>query len=229
MSSVQDSPKLREARPEYAISGTSLASILDNSPDAVARFDRQLRHRYVNAATARENNRPVEDFYGKSMLELGHPDEISRLINDSLKRVFETGEETTFEVTFPGPWGLRLFQCRMAPELKVDGSFDYVICFSRDITRERQAERQIIESEKAEAANQLHQQIAHEINNPLQALRNTIYLMKHDSDDELPVHINRADELLGRVETLLKRMLTDSDNASSDGTGHSAISGPALR
>lgn len=226
MSSVQDPAQRRDPHPEYAISETSLASILDNSPDAVARFDRQLRHRYVNAATARENHRPASDFYGKSMVELGHTDEISRLINSNLKKVFETGEETTFDVAFPGPWGLRLFQCRMAPELKFDGTFDYVICFSRDITKEREAERKVIDSEKAEAANRLHQQIAHEINNPLQALRNTIYLMKHDSDDELPSHVERADELLVRVETLLKRMLVDSDSVSSDGAGRSLATDP---
>jgi PAS fold len=185
MSSVQDPARLRDSQPEYAISETSLGSILDNSPDALARFDGHLR-RYVNAATARGNKRPAADFYGKNMVELGHNDETSRLINSNLKKVFETGQETTFDVAFPGPWGLRLFQCRMAPELKFDGTFDYVICFSRDITKEREAERKVIDSERAEAANRLHQQIAHEINNPLQALRNTIYLMKHDSDDELP-------------------------------------------
>jgi nitrogen-specific signal transduction histidine kinase len=114
----------------------------------------------------------------------------------------------------------------MAPELKFDGTFDYVICFSRDITKEREAERKEIDSEKAEAANRLHQQIANEINNPLQALRNTIYLMKRDSDDELPSHVERADELLGRVETLLKRMLVDSDSGSSDGAGRSLASDP---
>ena len=211
-----------EAQFDYAISETSLASILDNSPDAVARFDRQLRHRYVNAATARENNRPAEDFYGKSMLELGHDDEISRLINRNLRMVFETGRETTFDVSFPGPWGLRLFQCRMAPEMKTDGSFDYVICFSRDMTKEREAERKAVESEKAEAVNRLNQQIAHEINNPLQALRNTIYLVKHDTAEELPDHVQRADELLGRVESLLRRMLADSEEPATEDANQTA-------
>ncbi|HLH07765.1 MAG TPA: PAS domain-containing protein [Terriglobales bacterium] len=198
-----------------AISKTSLRSILDNSPDAVARFDRQLRHQYVNAATARENNRPVEDFYGRTMEQLGHTNEISQLINQNLKEVFRTGEEATFDVSFSGPHGLRLFQCRMAPERKSDGSFDYVICFSRDLTKERLAERKLVDAEKSEAVNRVHNEIAHEISNPLQGLRNTVYLLKHSSSpQQAQQSIELADVLLSRVEALLKQMLNASEELS---------------
>ncbi len=66
------------------LSQQDLAVLLDNAPDAIARFDRTLRHIYVNRATAVANHRPPDDFYGKTMEDLGHTPEICELINRNL-------------------------------------------------------------------------------------------------------------------------------------------------
>src|SRR5579864_4859912 len=121
------------------VSELSLKSLLDNAPDAVARFDRQLRHVYVNAATAVANGRPASDFPGKTMRDLGHTEQISNLIETNLRAVFHKGREVTFDVEFEGPQGVKLFQCRMAPERNQSGAVEYVIVFSRDITLQREA------------------------------------------------------------------------------------------
>ena len=52
------------------LSQQDLRVLLDHAPDAIGRFDRQLRHVYVNEATARANNRPASDLIVKSMVDL---------------------------------------------------------------------------------------------------------------------------------------------------------------
>jgi PAS domain S-box-containing protein len=136
-----------------SVQESSLRSLLDNTSDAVSRFDGQLRHVYVNAATARANQRPVEDFYGKTMRELGHSEEISELIESNLRAVFASGEERTIDVEFEGPAGKRYFQTRMSPERDGGREVKHVIVISRDLTTERAALEKLIESERFGVAN----------------------------------------------------------------------------
>ena len=158
-----------------------LRVLLDHAPDAIARFDRQLRHVYVNQATARANNRPAADFYGKSMEDLGHSLEVCNLINNGLRTVFSTGHEHTLELLFQGPHGPVWYQSRMAPEFSADGSIEFVLVMSRDITGLKRAELAIREAKNAAAVAQLSASIAHEIHNPLAAAINAIYLLRHSS------------------------------------------------
>src|SRR5947209_14233935 len=77
-----------------------LGALLDSSPDPVSRFDRKLRHVYANRATAIANQRPVEDFYGRTMAELGHAPEVCDFIESHVQRVFIEGETLTAELLF---------------------------------------------------------------------------------------------------------------------------------
>jgi nitrogen-specific signal transduction histidine kinase len=186
---------------------SSLRSLLDNAPDAVARFDRKLRHVYANLATARANNRPVEDFYLKTMRELGHSEEISSLLERHLLEVFATGAEQTFDVDFHGPHGRRYFECRMAPEFS-QGVVETVIVFSRDLTDLKQAQQHLLESERTRAASRLAHELAHELNNPLQALRNTLFLLQTEAQEQREhQYLTLADATLARIESLARAIL----------------------
>jgi PAS domain S-box-containing protein len=191
-----------------SVQESSLRSLLDNTSDAVSRFNRQMRHVYANAATARANQRPVEDFYGKTMRELGHSEEISELIESNLRAVFASGEERTIDVEFAGPGGKRYFQTRMSPERDAHGAVEHVIVISRDLTTERAALEKLIKSERYGVANRLAHELAHQLNNPLQALRNTVYLLQQEIPEEARAgHLQSADRLLQRIETMLQTIL----------------------
>ena len=196
----------------------SLRSLLDNAPDAVARFDRKLRHVYVNLATAKANNRPVEDFHLKTMRELGHSEEISSLLEQHLRGVFSSGTEDTFDVDFSGPHGRRYFQCRMAPEFSggvaEGGVVETVIVFSRDLTDLKRAQDNLVESERLKAASRLAHELAHQLNNPLQALRNSLYLLQSDFEQERHhEYLKLADATLSRIESLARAILLLEGNA----------------
>lgn len=122
------------AQPEH-----TWLSILNSFRDPVALFDHQLRHVYVNEATALATNIPSERFRGKRMRDLGHPEHICDQINLNIETVFKTGEERTAIVHFDGPDGAMTYESRMLPEFAEDGeTVEYVIVVSRGNNLERQ-------------------------------------------------------------------------------------------
>ena len=106
-------------------------TILNNFKDPVALFDRQLRHVYVNEATSLATNIPSESFRGKRMRELGHAEEICRVIDGNVAAVFASGEERAIELTFDGPDGTVHYESRMFPEFGRNNEVEFVIVISR--------------------------------------------------------------------------------------------------
>jgi PAS domain-containing protein len=107
-------------------------SILNSFRDPVALFDRQLRHVYVNEATALATNIPSERFRGKRMRDLGHPQHICDQIDHNIQAVFEAAEERSIHLLFDGPNGTVRYECRMFPEFDEDDAHvQYVIVISR--------------------------------------------------------------------------------------------------
>lgn len=192
-----------------SLSQQDLRVLLDNAPDAIGRFDRNLRHVYVNHATAEANGRPASEFYGKTMEELGHPPEICRIINDGLRQVFATACESTTELLFAGPNGPVWYQSRMAPEYGSDGSVEYVLVVSRDVSQHRRLEAQLRDVENRAAVANLSSQLAHDIHNPLTAVTNAVYLLKHNPslDSNARQLVQLISEQLDRVTEISKHSL----------------------
>jgi PAS domain S-box-containing protein len=117
-----------------------LATLMDNSPDIVVRFDRALRHRYVNAAVERATGRAPGEFPGKTNEELGMPPELCARWNRTLREVLETGEPRNLELPFPAPDGEHFCSLRAVPERGPDGTVESVLCTARDETERREAE-----------------------------------------------------------------------------------------
>ncbi len=116
------------------------ATLADNSPDLVARFDRSLRHLYVNAAVERVTGRPRSDFLGRTNEELGMPPALCGRWSATLHDVFESGEPRALEFSFPTSDGDRYFSLRAVPERGADGTVETALCTTRDETERRQAE-----------------------------------------------------------------------------------------
>jgi signal transduction histidine kinase len=79
----------------------------------------------------------------------------------------------------------------------------------QDVTARRNAEAALRQSEKLAATGRLAATIAHEINNPLEAVTNLIYLAKNDQDvpDSAKVLLDTADHELARVAQIAQQTL----------------------
>jgi diguanylate cyclase (GGDEF)-like protein/PAS domain S-box-containing protein len=123
-------------------------SLLDNSPDIVARFDRNLRHVYVNPAAEALRGLPAATLIGKTMADVGVPKEMRALLESQMQQVLANGKESSFEGMATGADGATYHQVRLTPEFDETGVVRTVLVGSRDITRLKQAEKRLSESER---------------------------------------------------------------------------------
>jgi PAS domain S-box-containing protein len=75
--------------------------VAENAPDIISRIDSEFRHLYVSPSVELATGIPSEQFVGKTNAELGMPEDMYRVWHDSLRQVFETGQEQTIEFKFP--------------------------------------------------------------------------------------------------------------------------------
>jgi PAS domain S-box-containing protein len=76
-----------------------------------------------------------------------------------------------------------------------------------DITEMKMAEEALRESEKLAIVGRLASSIAHEINNPLEAVTNLLYLAAHSADDATRTYIESAQQELMRISQITAQTL----------------------
>lgn len=113
---------------------SSFWAIAECSHDIIVRFDRQLRHVYVNPAVTRETGIRVEAYIGKTNEELGHPKELCNIWNTLLRRVFQTKKPLKHQFEFDGGNGVKRYDSTIIPEFDNDGKVEFVLSYVRDIT-----------------------------------------------------------------------------------------------
>jgi two-component system, cell cycle sensor histidine kinase and response regulator CckA len=142
-------------------------TLAENAPDVIARFDRQLRHVYVNSAGGKASGISAQDTLGKTARELGLPEALVNQWEEALQQVFNTGTQISIEFEFPTPNGIRFYQTRFVPEFAPDGSIESVLTISRDLTEQKQLETQFLRAQRLESLGTLASGIAHDMNNIL--------------------------------------------------------------
>lgn len=94
------------------------------------------------------------------------------------------------------------------PRREADGSTSGVIVLGVDVTESKRAEQVLLVSEKLNAVGRLASSIAHEINNPLEALTNLIYLSQHaEALEDAQRYLARAEDELRRVSAITSQTL----------------------
>jgi PAS domain S-box-containing protein len=90
-----------------------------------------------------------------------------------------------------------------------EGHPPYLVGAVTDVTERRLAHEALVQTEKLASVGRLAATVAHEINNPLEAITNLIYLAKSDPGVPQMVanYLRMADEELGRVAQLTKQTL----------------------
>jgi PAS domain S-box-containing protein len=115
-------------------------ALVENTPDIISRWDRELRRVYVNPAIERATGQPAESFVGRTSRELGMPAPLIDRWEMVANQVFRTGREQTIETAYKTPDGVREYETRMTPELAADGTVATVLSVARDITDQRRSD-----------------------------------------------------------------------------------------
>jgi PAS domain S-box-containing protein len=170
-------------------------TLADNTPDVLARFDRELRHTFVNNAVERVTGRRRREFLGKTNRELGMPVDLCDRWDKALRRVLDTGVTETIDFDFEVPSGVRSFSGLLVPESDGDGRIESVLSVTRDVTdrwRIEQVREQLLTAERAARSeiervarvkDEFLATLSHELRTPLNAIVGWAQVLQHGNPD----------------------------------------------
>lgn len=130
-------------------------------------------------------------------------------LNEAFERVRATGEDFHHQYRVQWPDGsLRWLESQGKSQRDADGRARRVVGVIADVTHRKRAEEAMLRAEKLAVAGRLAASVAHEINNPLEAVANLLYLVTLASTaEEAHAHALIAlDELL-RVSLITQSTL----------------------
>ncbi|HEX4605352.1 MAG TPA: PAS domain-containing protein [Candidatus Angelobacter sp.] len=151
----------------------------------------------------------LEEMQGWGWRKVHHPDHVDRVAK-RLQHSWDTGEP--WEDTFPlrGRDGsYRWFLSRARPIRDTQGKIIRWFGTNTDVTEQMKAEDALRKSEKLAAAGRLAATIAHEINNPLEAVTNLLYLLRQNGawDANARDYVAQAEHELARVAHVTRQTL----------------------
>ena len=104
----------------------------------------------------------------------------------------------------------------LSPHLEAPGTFVGYAAIFRNATERKLAEKALLQSEKLASVGRLASSIAHEINNPLEAVTNLLYILGlNDTDEATRTLIHSAQEELARVSHITTHTLRFHKQSSS--------------
>jgi signal transduction histidine kinase len=188
-----------------------LDSMLANAPIGFAFFDRRLLFVRVNQFLAKMNDLPVSRHLGRPVREI-FTEPVGATLERSIHEVFERGQAVQdLEVTDEPASGSSLRRSWLAniyPVRTDTQTVRWVGVILVDTTERRRAEDVLRKSEKLAATGRLAASIAHEINNPLEAITNLVFLLRQRAlDPESQRYADLAQHELARVSEITQQML----------------------
>ncbi|NJM06133.1 PAS domain-containing protein [Candidatus Gracilibacteria bacterium] len=101
---------------------------------------------------------------------------------------------------------LRIFDIQIFPLLG-EASERQVVIHLVDVTERLRFQELVIQNERLAATGRLAAIIAHEVNSPLQAIQNFLYLAGSDNNEERTTYLAMIEEEIDRIGALIRRLL----------------------
>jgi PAS domain S-box-containing protein len=192
---------LQQRQDETERQRAELETLYETAPIALALFDPvEFRYLRLNDRQAQIVGLPREQILGRTLTEIAP----IKGLNEMFQQVAAGRpiRNQLLEGELPSrPGEHRFWNVNYFPVYNCDGTIQAITAASIDITNQKKAEAALIQSEKLAAVGRLASSISHEINNPLEAITNLLYLV--DLSDELPEslksYVRTAQSELSRV------------------------------
>jgi PAS domain S-box-containing protein len=220
---IRDITQIKDS--EEALQVTSkrlgeLAAIVESSDDVILSKDLNGIITSWNAAATRVFGYAAEEMIGSSILKLIpehlHSDE--KTIIESVRAGRRVEHFETVRRTKSGQ--LLDVSLTVSPVRDASGHVIGASKILRDISGRKRLEKSLLQAEKIAATGRMAATIAHEINNPLEAVVNLLFLLRPKISDAEGINfLNTIESELGRVSHIAKQTLGYyRENASARST-----------
>lgn len=205
--------KVEEHHQAVAVSEGWLRTTLRSIGDAVIACDSNGRIVFMNMVAERLTGWLTSEAQGHSLHE------VFRIVNETSRAIVESPVDKVRRLGIIVGLANHTILIRRdgteihiddsgAPILNEQGAVTGIVLIFRDITERRQAESALARADKLASVGRLSAAMAHEVNNPLEALTNLIYLARVQSADaEVRQNLEQAELELGRIAHITRQSL----------------------
>ncbi|MGH9590906.1 MAG: sensor histidine kinase [Terracidiphilus sp.] len=188
-----------------------LDSMLANAPIGLAFFDRHCRFVRVNQVFAGMTGIPLSRHLGRTLPEL-LPDDLAHRLEDTVTQVFAE-EQPVRNLELSGHDAKKgqswTWLAGAYPVLTNPQQVRWVGVIVLDATERKRSEEALRKTEKLAATGRLAASIAHEINNPLEAITNLLFLLRNFCKLEDPAreYVALAEHEARRISEITQQTL----------------------
>ena len=188
-----------------------LDSMLANAPIGLAFFDRRCRFVRVNRIFADTTGIPLSRHLGRTLPEV-LPGPVAHQLEETIRSVFEDDKPVRdLEVSASGEMAARPW-CWITsayPVHTMPHQVRWVGLIVMDASDRKRSEDALRKTEKLAATGRLAASIAHEINNPLEAITNLLYLLTNHADLQEPArsYVGMAEHEVRRISEITQQTL----------------------
>ncbi len=188
-----------------------LDSMLANAPIGLVFFDRRCRIVRTNDVFANLTDVPLNRHLGRTLSEL-LPQQVAMRLERAVAQVIATEKPVQeLEVTGPSnrhkwPW---TWLVTAYPVRTVSNQVRWVGAIVIDASERKRGEEALRRNEKLAATGRLAASIAHEINNPLEAITNLLFLLRKFCQLDAPAenYVAMAQEEVRRMSEITQQTL----------------------
>ena len=188
-----------------------LDSMLANAPIGLAFFDRRCRIVRINQVFADMTGVTLSRHLGRTLPEL-LPQPVAQELEDTVLRVFSSEEPVRNlelsgqggKLSRPWTWLASAYPVRTTPQ-----QVRWVGVIVLDASDRKRSEEALRKTEKLAATGRLAASIAHEINNPLEAITNLLFLLRNFCQIEEPAlnYVVMAEHEAQRIAEITQQTL----------------------
>jgi PAS domain S-box-containing protein len=182
-----------------------LETLMQSTSDYIYVKDRAGRYVFVNAAAAQSVGKSPQEVLGKDDTAI-FPPEDARQIMQKDREFMDKGTGEDYEETHLAGGRLRHLHTSKNVCRDAQGKVVGIIGISRDITELKQVEAALRASELNSAGARMAAALAHEINNPLAAVNNALYLIQESAEANCE-WLSPAQEALSRITKITRQMI----------------------
>lgn len=126
---------------ELQRSEREFSTLVENSPDVIARVDRDLRYIYISAGLERATGVSTDSFIGKTPAEIALEGYDWNGFEAACQEAFDT-QKTIHRAS---EYGGRNYWTRIVPEFTSDGRLESAMTISEDVTERVRAEQELVQ------------------------------------------------------------------------------------